>query len=96
MFSDRTPPIDNRRFDCAFSPDVDSRYDSEAVYDVAHVLSEDLWFADYLAHRYIGRRSPRRKKGKDKPVLEDIFGKEGAEGNVAPYGAVSLPRSQAH
>ncbi len=71
MFSGLTPPIDNRRTtDYEDYSDVHYRYDAEAVYDVTHVLGEPLYMADYIAMRSIGRRSPRRRKGKDPSAVK--------------------------
>jgi hypothetical protein len=71
MFSGLTPPIDNRRItDYEDYSDVHYRYDVEAVYDVTHVLGEPLYMADYIAMRSIGRRSPRRRKGKDPSAVK--------------------------
>ncbi len=67
MFSGRTPPVDNTRI----RPDGDhddinpQRYDENAVRDVAHVLGRSWMSLGLFAIRYIGRRSPGRKKRKE-------------------------------
>jgi hypothetical protein len=69
MFSGLTPPIDNRRSE-DWMDDLDtSRYDEDAVYDVARVLSYPLNMADLFAMRYIGQRSARRRKGKSSSAM---------------------------
>jgi hypothetical protein len=67
MFSGRTPPVDNTRIRPAGDyEDINpQRYDEDAVRDVAHILGRSWMSPGLFAIRYIGRRSPGRKKRKE-------------------------------
>lgn len=69
MFSGLTPPIDNRRSEECMDDLDTSRYDEDAVYDVARVLSYPLDMADLFAMRSIGQRSARQRKGKSSSAM---------------------------
>jgi hypothetical protein len=67
MFSGRTPPVDNTRIrlDGDYEGINPQRYDEDAVRDVAHVLGRSWMSPGLFAIRYIGHRSPGRKKRKE-------------------------------
>ncbi len=67
MFSGLTPPIDNRTINGEYQSI--SRYE-DAVYDVAHVLGFEPKYTDVVAIRYIGQRSPRRRKGESSTTIK--------------------------
>jgi hypothetical protein len=68
MLSGFAPPIDNRTINGEYQSI--SRYE-DAVYDVVHVLGSEPKYADIVAIRYIGQRSPRRRKGSGSSAIKN-------------------------